>query len=92
MAATLPRQRAYATVAPPFDTVYDIGSMAIDSPDVTRALPDYEIVRVLARVAAENPHPQAIRLAAQLLGVPACPSCDFVMRPGHVCAEKVRTP
>ena len=42
------------------------------------------IIRVLASVAVENPG--AIRFAAQLLGVPACPVCDFVMRPGHVCA------
>jgi hypothetical protein len=53
-----------------------------------RSLPltDDEITRALARVAIENP--DAVRLAAQLLGVPACPACDFVMRPGHVCREK----
>jgi hypothetical protein len=42
----------------------------------------------LARVAAENP--EAVRLAAQLLGVPPCPKCDHVMRPGHVCDSQVR--
>lgn len=40
-------------------------------------------VHTLARVAVENP--SAIRLAAQLLGVPACPKCDYVMKPGHIC-------
>jgi hypothetical protein len=38
---------------------------------------------LLARVAAANP--DALRLVAQLLGVPACPRCDYVMREGHVC-------
>jgi hypothetical protein len=46
-------------------------------------MPDWELALILARVAARNP--DAIRLAAQLLGVPACPRCDFVMRDGHVC-------
>jgi len=54
----------------------------------TKQQHDVEIVRALARVAAENP--AALRLAAQLLGVPACPLCDFVMRPGHVCADRRR--
>jgi predicted secreted protein len=44
------------------------------------------LARALARVAYENP--EALRLATQLLGVPACPTCDFVMRPGHVCVSK----
>jgi hypothetical protein len=42
-----------------------------------------ETVDTLARVAVENP--TALRLATQLLGVPPCPKCDFVMRPGHIC-------
>ena len=50
---------------------------------------DRSIVMTLARLGAENA--EGIRLAAQLLGVPACPKCDFVMRPGHVCktTEKI---
>ena len=46
-----------------------------------------QIVGILARVAAENP--DATRFATQFLGVPACPSCDFVMLRGHVCRTKV---
>ena len=48
-------------------------------------MPDHLIVRALALVARENP--DALRLAAQLLGVPACPKCDYVMRDGefHFC-------
>jgi hypothetical protein len=37
-------------------------------------------------------NPDAVRLAAQLLGVPPCPECDYVMRPGHACeAMRVQT-
>ena len=49
----------------------------------TLPLPVGDTARALARVAITNP--DAVRLAAQLLGVPACPKCDYVMRPGHVC-------
>jgi hypothetical protein len=34
------------------------------------------IARTLARVARESP--DSVRLVAQLLGVPACPTCDFL--------------
>ena len=51
--------------------------------------PNALIAMQIARVAAGNP--EAVRLAAQLLGVPACPKCDHVMRPGHVCVETSRT-
>ena len=44
------------------------------------------VAATLAQVAAQNP--DALPLAAQLLGVPACPSCGFVMRSGHVCPTK----
>lgn len=47
---------------------------------------DALIAMRLARVAAQNP--DGVRLAAQFLRVPACPLCDFVMRPGHVCRAK----
>jgi len=49
-------------------------------------IPEWEKVRILARVAAVNP--DGLRLAAQLLGVPPCPKCDYVMRPGHVCSPE----
>jgi hypothetical protein len=51
----------------------------------TLPMADDRIVKALAFVASENP--EAVRLAAQLLGVPACPKCDYVMRDGefHFC-------
>lgn len=54
-----------------------------DTRTATAAISDVEIVSILSRVAAINP--DAIQLFTQLLGVPACPKCDRVMRPGHVC-------
>lgn len=54
-----------------------------DTRTATTAISDAEIVSILSRVAAINP--DALQLFTQLLGVPACPKCDRVMRPGHVC-------
>lgn len=49
---------------------------------------DWKKARILAEVATINP--SAIGLVAQLLGVPACPRCDFVMRTDHVCKQTVQ--
>lgn len=49
---------------------------------------DHEIVDVLAKVARVNP--DALPLAAQLLGVPPCPKCGYVKRDGHVCRTEPR--
>lgn len=49
---------------------------------------DRERARILAEVATINP--DAVRLVAQLLGVPACPKCDFIMRTDHVCKQTVQ--
>lgn len=50
-----------------------------------RTMNDTDRLSILVKSALINP--SSLRLVAQLLGVPACPHCDYVMREKHACPD-----
>jgi len=64
----------------------DIDEVVVEQLVQMMRMSKYEAVSILAEVAKINP--EALRLAAQLIGYAACPTCDYAL-PNCMCVQSV---